>query len=143
MDRLRTSAKLRDYVGALVVHHLSLGFLVHRQPLDRRDIWRYLNATSPYTEDVTLFTVADRLATRGRNAEAAIAAHVELARRMLDAEPPGPPLVTGNDLMRELGIRPGPGLGGLLARLAEEQYAGEIFTRAGALARARELLMNP
>ena len=140
MDRLRSSAKLREYVGALVLHHLNLGFLVHHGPLDRRAIWRYVNATSPYTEDVTIFTVADRLATRGRNAEAAIAAHVELARRMLDAEPPGEPLLTGDDLMRELGARPGPGLGATLAALAEAQYAGEISTRADALVRARELL---
>jgi poly(A) polymerase len=140
MERLRTSAKLREYVGALVVHHLSLGFLVHREPLERRTIWRYINATSPYTDDVTIFTVADRLATRGRNAEAAIAAHIELARRMLGAEPPGEPLVTGDDLIRELGVRPGPALGGVLGALAEAQYAGEIASREEALARARELL---
>jgi putative nucleotidyltransferase with HDIG domain len=143
MTRLRTSAKLRVFVAALVLLHLSLGFLVQHEPLGRREIWRYVNATRPYTDDVTIFTVADRLATRGRNAEAAIAAHVALARRMLEAEPPGEPLVSGDDLMRELGIRPGPGLGGLLAALAEEQYAGAISTRAGALARARELLVEP
>jgi poly(A) polymerase len=140
MERLRASAKLREYIGALVLHHLSLGFLVHREPLDRRAVFLYMNATRPYTDDVTIFTVADRLATRGRNAEAAIAAHVALARRMLDAEPPGEPLVSGDDLIRELGIRPGPRLGAVLADLAEAQYAGEIATREEALARARERL---
>jgi hypothetical protein len=42
--------------------------------------------------------------------------------------------------MAELGIRPGPQLGQVLARLAEDQYAGEIKTRAHALARARRLI---
>jgi putative nucleotidyltransferase with HDIG domain len=47
LGRLRSSQKLRDYVAALVAHHLDAGFLVHRRPLDRRTIWRYLTATAP------------------------------------------------------------------------------------------------
>ena len=55
-----------DYVAGLTRHHLDLGFLVHRAPLGRRDAWRYLRATEPYAADVTILTVADRLATRGK-----------------------------------------------------------------------------
>ena len=139
LGRLRSSQRLRDYVAALIAHHLDLGFLVHSRPLDRREVFRYLNATEPYSADITIFTVADRFATRGRNADAAIAAHVELASEMLAAEPPAPPLVRGDELMAELGIRPGPQLGQVLAQLAEDQYAGEVTTRAHALARARRL----
>ena len=40
-------------------------------------------ATEPRSAEVTVFTVADRLATRGRNAGPAIAAHLELARELL------------------------------------------------------------
>ncbi len=65
LGRMRASSRLRDYVAAMVTHHLDAGFLVHRRPLDRRTIWRYLRATQPYSADITVFTVADRLATRG------------------------------------------------------------------------------
>jgi putative nucleotidyltransferase with HDIG domain len=140
LGRLRSSQRMRDYVAALIAHHLDLGFLVHQRPLDRRTVWRYLQATQPYSAEVTIFTVADRLSTRGRNADAAIAAHLELAREMLAADAPGPPLVRGDELIRALGVRPGPALGKLVAQLAEDQYAGEISTRADALARAKELL---
>src|SRR5205085_3918920 len=34
LARLRSSQRLRDYVAALVTHHLDLGFLVHERPLD-------------------------------------------------------------------------------------------------------------
>ena len=140
LRRLRASQRTIDYVAALTLHHLRLGFLVHEQPLERRSIWRYLRATAPWTADVTVFTVADRLATRGRNAEEAITAHVELARQMLAAEPaPAEPLIRGDELARELGIVPGPRLGELLAQLEEDRYAGEIATREEAVARAREL----
>jgi poly(A) polymerase len=145
LRRLRGSEKLVDHVAALCLHHLRVGFLVHDRPLDRRGIWRYLEATHPYAPEVTVFTVADRLATRGRNAEPAIAAHLELARELLGpafarrAEGRRPPLVRGDELARELGLTPGPRLGELLAQLEEERFAGAIATREDAIARAREL----
>ena len=140
LRRLRAAQRTIDYVAALTLHHLRLGFLVHEQPLDRRSVWRYLRATAPWTDDVTIFTVADRLATRGRNAEEAIAAHVALAREMLAADrPPSEPLIRGNDLARELDIVPGPRLGELLAQLEEDRYAGAIATREDAIERARRL----
>ena len=140
LRRLRASQRTVDYVAALTLHHLRLGFLVHEQPLERRSIWRYLRATAPYSDDVTIFTVADRLATRGRNADDAITAHVSLAREMLAADRgPAEPLIRGDDLARELGIVPGPQLGQLLAQLEEDRYAGEIATREEAIERARQL----
>ncbi|HEX2410814.1 MAG TPA: HDIG domain-containing protein [Solirubrobacteraceae bacterium] len=145
LRRLRASQRLIDYVAALTKHHLRLGFLVHEQPLDRRTLYRYLRATAPYSADVTAFTVADRFATRGRNAGKAIAAHIDLARTVLRAafaRPPGEPLIRGDDLARELGILPGPQLGELLAALEEDRYAGEVTTREEAIARARERLMR-
>jgi poly(A) polymerase len=141
LGRLRSSAKLREYVAALTAHHLDAGFLVHQRPLDRRTLWRYLQATKPYSADTTIFTVADRLATRGKNADAAIEAHLEVARELLDAagEPIPPPLLRGDDLVREAGIAPGPRLGTILAQLDEDRFAGAISTREEALARAKEL----
>jgi poly(A) polymerase len=132
LRRLRASQRLIDYVAALTLHHLRLGFLVHERPLDRRSVWRYLRATSPYSPEVTIFTIADRLATRGRNAEPAIAAHFELAREMLGyaaADQPAEPLVRGD----ELGIPPGPEVGRLLALVEEERAVGTISTREEAL----------
>jgi hypothetical protein len=105
-----------------------------------------MQATKPYAVEVTLLTVADRLATRGRKADVAIARHLELAEAMLDhafalraAERPAP-LLRGDELARELAIEPGPELGEILAQLEEDRYAGVVDSREGALARARELL---
>jgi poly(A) polymerase len=142
LHRLRASQRLGDYVAALTLHHLRLGFLVHEAPLDRREIWRYLRATAPYSAEVTIFTIADRLATRGRNADEAIAAHVALARELLGhalADRPAEPLIRGDELARELGIVAGPQLGELLAQLEEDRFAGVIATRDDAVRRAREL----
>ena len=73
LQRLRASERLRAHVAALVRHHLRLGFLVHEpQPLARRTVFDYLQATSPVEVDVTLLSVADRLATRGDRARESI-----------------------------------------------------------------------
>ncbi len=66
LGRLRTSERLRAHVAALARHHLRLGFLVHARPLDRRAVYAYLSACAPVEVDVTVLSVADRLATRGR-----------------------------------------------------------------------------
>ena len=147
--RLRTSAKLAGFLGSLARHHLVLGFLVHERPLDRRAVYRYLNRTSPVSVEVTLLSCADRLATRGRKADQAIAAHMELAQLLMEAAldwreqgPPEAPL-RGNDLARELGLESGPEVGRLLAALAEAAYSGEVQSRDQALAFARALRDNP
>jgi poly(A) polymerase len=145
LRRLRASEKLCGHVAALTLHHLRLGFLVHRMPLSRRDIYDYLLICSPVGVDVTLLSVADRLATRGDNAERAIAKHVALARTMLtealawEANPPRPP-VRGDELVRALGITPGPQVGGLLAELQAQAFSGEVRTPEQAIDRARELV---
>jgi putative nucleotidyltransferase with HDIG domain len=145
LGRLRASERLREHVAALTRHHLRLGFLVHEMPLSRRAIYDYLQTTAPVAVDVTVLSVADRLATRGDNAERAIATHLALARQMLAeglawiADPPRPP-VRGDELAEALGIKPGPLVGDLLAELEAASFSGEVASREEAIARARELI---
>jgi len=147
LGRLRTSERLRAHVSALARHHLRLGFLVHQpKPLSRREVFTYLRTCSPVEVDVTLLSLADRLATRGERAQEAIAAHLQLARAMLPdalrwrASGPPPSPLPGDELARALGIPCGPRLGELLEALLEARYAGEIASREDAVAYARELL---
>jgi poly(A) polymerase len=149
LARLHASERLRAHVAALARHHLRLGFLVHERPLAPRAVYRYLKACDPVAADVTLLSVADRLATRGRKAQEAIAKHLELARELIGpalawhaAGPPRLPL-RGDELAEALGIEHGPRLGALLAELQEALYAGEIGSREDAIAYARERVSSP
>lgn len=141
--RLRASERLVAHVAALTQHHLRLGFLVHSLPLDRSAVYRYLRACEPVQVDVTLLSVADRLATRGRNSEVAIGRHLQLAREILPealrwrAERPRPP-VRGDQLVQALGLKPGPEVGRLLEELTEAAFTGAVRTEAEALAWARD-----
>jgi putative nucleotidyltransferase with HDIG domain len=145
LGRLRASDRLAEHVAALTRHHLRLGFLVSEMPLGRRAVYGYLDACSPVAVDVTVLSVADRLATRGDDSKRAIDRHLELARQLLGealswvADPPRPP-VRGDELAQALGLRPGPRIGDLLHRLQEASFAGEVATREEAIEHARQLI---
>jgi putative nucleotidyltransferase with HDIG domain len=146
--RLRTSRALSAHLAGLALHHLRLGFLIHQRPLSRRTVYDYLVATEPVSADVTLLTVADRLAARGEGPLASpemVEAHLDLAREMLRDGlawhrdgPPRPPL-SGEELEDELGVSPGPEMGRLLEELRAEAFTGEIGSRSEALERAKQL----
>jgi poly(A) polymerase len=146
--RLRTSRALSVHVQGLALHHLRLGFLIHQRPLSRRAVYDYLVATEPVAADVTLLTVADRLAARGEGPLAKpemVQAHLDLAREMLrdalawhrDGSPRSP--VSGDELADEIGLSPGPEMGRVLEELRAEAFTGEITSRTQALERARQL----
>lgn len=145
LARLRASQRLSDYVAELTRHHLTLGFLVHDMPLGRRDVYRYLRACEPVEVEVTILSAADRLATRGRGSEQAIAKHMELARELMGealnwrARRPRPPL-RGDELARALHLGPGPEIGRILQELEEASFTGDVTTREDAIERARQLL---
>ena len=146
LTRLRASERLKAHVAGLTRHHLRLGFLVHETPLSRRALYRYLKTTEPVEVDVTLLSVADRLATRGRKAQESIAKHLDLAREVLPAalhwraQGRRSALVRGDELAAALAIGSGPELGHLLAEIDEARFAGELATPDEAVAFAARLL---
>ena len=149
LTRLRTSEHLKRHVADLTRHHLKAGFLVHHMPLDQRTIYAYLRATDRVAVDVTLLSLADRLATRGRKHGEAIAKHEEVIEVLLgpalawDEHGAPAPLIRGDELAAELDLPKGPRVGELLAELAAAQYAGEIATREDALSYARAAVPSP
>ncbi|MBO9531963.1 MAG: HD domain-containing protein [Solirubrobacteraceae bacterium] len=129
MERLRAPRKVVRMVQGLTRHHLRLGFMVHAQPLGRDGHYDYLSRCDPVEVEVTVLSLADRLATRGRRAEEAIEAHAALAREVLpvalqwrrDGGAPAP-LLDGDALIIHTGRSPGPWLAGALERQRRARY---------------------
>ena len=95
---------------------------------------------------MTLLSVADRLATRGRKADEAIAKHLELAREVLPAAlawrargPPPAARARRRARRARSGSTPGRELGRLLAAIDEARFAGEVATPDEAIALAERL----
>jgi poly(A) polymerase len=151
-ERLKASRRLTRHLQGLTLHHLRLGFLIRERPLPPRRVYEYLRDTDPVSADVTLLTVADRLAARGQGPIAGpemVEAHLELAREMLwaalDWKRDGPPKspIPGDELAAALGIEPGPELGRIIGEVEAAVYAGEVTGRDDAVAFARRLGAAP
>lgn len=147
LGRLRAGAEATRAGSLLVAQHLRLGFLLHEpHPSDRARL-RYLRATAPYTPEAIMLSIADRLAVRGpKSSEAAIERHLALAKEIMELHfteadrQPLPKLISGDELMGELELEPGPLVGDLLDHIREEQRLGAVTSRDEALGLARRLL---
>ncbi|MBN1812860.1 MAG: CCA tRNA nucleotidyltransferase, partial [Anaerolineae bacterium] len=135
-----------NLLQTVALYHEYARHLVAGPFLERRAIYRYYQKTGEYGVDTALVAMADALAQEKdppssswtRQAKAAAQLLGPYLKQQMDLIDP-PPLLSGHDLIETLQLAPGPQLGDLLARLREEQAAGEIRTREQALARAQEL----
>jgi len=144
---LRFSRDEVERVRVMVGQHLRPAHLARAERVTRRAVYRYFRATDCAGIEVVLLSLADHLATCGPNLqEQRWARRLEVAETLLthcferyEETVAPPPLVTGHDLIAELGLDPGPEIGRLLEMLREAQAAGEVKTREEALALARRL----
>jgi putative nucleotidyltransferase with HDIG domain len=147
VQALRFSRGEVERVRAIVEGHLRPAHLARADRVTRRAVYRYFRATGDAGVDIVLLCLADHLATWGPDLrERRWARRLDVAETLLahyferyEETVAPPPLVTGHDLMAELGLDAGPGIGRLLEALREAQAAGEVGTRAEALALARQL----
>lgn len=127
--------------GHMRIHHLAN---IVSAP-SRRAIYRYFQATGSAGIDLCLLSLADTLATYGAEIPPARwQAELDVCRMLLQAwwekgeEIVNPPrLISGDDLMAQLGLPSGPQIGILLEAIREAQATGEITTRQQALDFAR------
>jgi poly(A) polymerase/tRNA nucleotidyltransferase (CCA-adding enzyme) len=155
-----TAVRLREFrfsneavsqVSQMVAHHMRPLFMekeLAKKPLSRRAIFRFFKAAEATGVDVGLLALADNLATYdGRDEDGGrgrmLAVVTELYSHYFehfDTTVKPPMLLDGNQLMKELGLRQGRQIGRLLGMIQEAQAAGEIATRAEAVAFARRSL---
>ncbi|MBM3940196.1 MAG: HD domain-containing protein [SAR202 cluster bacterium] len=150
LRRLRFSNLAVEHVRLMVAEHLRPSQLApHGRLPSRRATWKYYRDLEGAAVDTVYLSLADYLAARGplvefprwrervRIATCVLEGHeargaVAKARRVVD----------GHDLMRALGLPPGPALGRLLDAVHEAVGAGDISTKRQALALAKRLMKS-
>jgi poly(A) polymerase/tRNA nucleotidyltransferase (CCA-adding enzyme) len=143
--RLRISRAGCEYVRLVVREHMRPGQLNELgAELTPRAVYRFFRATGDAGPDVLLHSLCDHLAMKGPLvAPAGWEWHAGWTARMLEmfydeTEHLRPePLIRGDDLMRELGLKPGRVIGQVLDEIREAQVSGDVRTREEALDRAR------
>lgn len=148
MQALRFSRAETEAVARMVRAHLRPSFLADAPGgVTGRAAYRFFKATGESGVEVVLLALADHLSIWGPNLQPERwGRRLEAARRLLAyyseraAQAGLPRLVTGEDLMRELGLSPGPQIGRLLEAIQEAQAEGTVRTREEALNLARRMV---
>jgi putative nucleotidyltransferase with HDIG domain len=132
----------------VIRNHLRPISLAHssKKP-SNRVIFRYFQDCDEAGVDICLLSLADILATYGVTLpQERWSLQLDLTRNLLEAfwertaELVSPAvLLTGDDLIRELHIKPGPIIGILLESIREAQAAGEVHTYQDAIMLAHQL----
>ncbi len=130
-------------LDTIVRHHMRIHHLANTeepQPT-RRAIYRFFRDTGAAGVEICLLSLADLWATYGVTLPPEFwAKELEICRGLLESwwerpqETVNPPvLLTGDDLMRQFALTPGPLIGELLQRVREAQACGEVATPDEAL----------
>jgi tRNA nucleotidyltransferase/poly(A) polymerase len=133
---------------AIVRHHMRPLLLARDESVSSRAVYRFFRDTGDAGVEVLLHALADHRATYAPGVGDKQGARlVALAARMLqdywerrEQQVAPPPLLDGNDLMREFELQPGPRVGQLLEAVREAQVSGQVRTYAQALALVRREL---
>ena len=141
LSELRLSARGIAMVSKMLEHHLRPGNMRQEGELPtRRAIYRYFRDLGDVAVDTLFLALADYLAAKGPELmpgqwgeHARIIAHILEPGNRQTATGKNQRLVTGHDLMQELGLEPGPRVGVLLEKINEARAAGEVNTREEAL----------
>ncbi|MEZ4517587.1 MAG: HDIG domain-containing protein [Chloroflexota bacterium] len=148
MKALAFSNEATDHVARIIAGHMRPLLLADSNDLpSRRAVYRFYRSTREAGIDIALLSLADHLATfDGPNDPQAWQHLLGVVNALLaayftayDNTVKPQRLLTGGELMQELGLEPGPEVGRLLSEIEEAQAAGEISTREAALELARQL----
>jgi putative nucleotidyltransferase with HDIG domain len=144
--RMHLSSQEIERLVVVVRNHMRPLLLAKlADPPSRRAVYRFFHTSGEAGVDICLLSLADTLATYGPTLPQEVWTHqLDVVRMLLEAwweEPERmvspPALLNGGDIIRELGLQPGPQIGQLLEAIREAQAAGEISSREQALALAR------
>lgn len=147
--RLRMPRAVREALSSLVRWHMRPIMLITTegpQPPSLSAVRRLLRDVAPHGVGLVVLAAADVLACRGPATSPAeqrerLRALDDMLARADEWEhrPQRPPLISGRDLIGELGLPPGPQFGVILEAVQRAQVDGQVQTREQALDLARRL----
>jgi len=140
-------------VDAVIRHHMRLHYHISRRDGEgkepsRRAIYRFFRDSGEAGIDLALLALSDTRATHGNHlTQQTWTAALDVCRIFLENywEHPEqvvapPKILDGNDVMRELALKPGPRVGDVLEAIREGQATGKVSTREEAVAFGKKWL---
>jgi putative nucleotidyltransferase with HDIG domain len=144
--QMKLSVRERHVLEDMVLYHLRPGYLSNFKKPTQKSVFRYFRDTKEEAVSILIFSLADQRSTRGPLTTEHDQQHHEKICLGLVKEyfaekkkTPRVRLITGNDLIKKLKLKPSPLFSKILTSVEEEQALGKITTRDEALALAARI----
>lgn len=138
---LHFSNKQIDYISSMIKYHIYPSHVMTSPQITEKIMMRYVRKMDTNSIDTIILAQADRLSARGPEitdqiVERNITSLNMLLRFYLEAREtlkPLPKLLSGNDVMQILNIKPSKRLGEIMEALHEAQISGDVITKEHAI----------
>ncbi len=143
---LRFSSRERYALEDMVLWHLRPGYLSNFAHPTKKAVFRFFRDAKEEAASILLLSLADQRATRGTLSSVKEEKHHrEICQRLLKEffhkkqEKPIVRLITGDDLIKKLKLKPSPLFKKILSAVEEKQALGKIVDKKQALELARKI----
>ncbi len=138
---LHFSNKQIDYISSMIKYHIYPSHVMTSPQITEKIMMRYVRKMDTNSIDAIILAQADRLSARGPEitdqiVERNITSLNMLLKFYLEAKEtlkPLPKLLSGNDVMQILNIKPSKRLGEIMDALHEAQISGDVITKEHAI----------
>jgi len=142
--RLKMSSSETCFINFIIRYHLrplSLYRLCLEKKLTSKAVTRFFRKCHKYTPYILLHAIADSYGKSHKPDKDFKKFSLDLINNYFTDFQPlrlAPPLITGNDLIKELGLKPSPLFGKILNHVEEARLSKEISNKKSALKLAKE-----
>ena len=138
---LHFSNRQIDYISSMIKYHIYPSHVMTSPQITEKIMMRYVRKMDINSIDAIILAQADRLSARGPEitdeiVERNISSLNMLLKFYLEAREnlkPLPKLLSGDEVMEILNIKPSPRLGEIMNALHEAQISGDVLTREHAV----------
>lgn len=141
LKKMNFSNKQIDYLTSMIKNHMYPSQVISAPELNEKVMMRYVRKMEDNSIDVIILAMADRFsALGGAVTEDMVNQNISGLQNLMnfyisvkDSLEPLPKLLTGNEIMSLLNIKPSPLLGKIITALHDAQLSGDVMTKEHAI----------
>lgn len=141
LKQSKFSKKQIEYISKMIKYHIYPSHIVNNPEINEKIYMRFIRKMENEVIDIIILAMADRLSARGVDITDEIVKKninnltslLNFYLKVKDTLKPLPKLLSGEEVMELLNIKPSKGLGEIIKSLQEAQLSGDITTKKEAL----------
>ena len=150
LKKLNFSNKQIEYIASMIKNHMYPSQVISAHDATEKSLMRFVRKMDTNAIDIIVLAVADRLSARGEAVtETMVNENISGLQKLMDfyisvkdSLEPLPKLLSGNEVMQILNIKPSPLLGKIINELHEAQLSGDVMTKEHAIEFVRNFKQN-